>query len=432
MTIGDLSLVTKTLQHMLEQRLALYEPGTVLVRAVPPDILTEEGHGDGLGLYLYHATEEPHFKSQAPISSNVPPIQFTPMALNLHYQITARSADSEQGVFNEQRYMSIAMKAMHDFALMTDNSVVDPAKGRLFMTSGLDGKDVRLQIALQPITHTESLQFWNTSSKHPRFSAYYSVSVVMLDPERATSRTSRVLSYGIQSFVGSGPRLDGSVSIAEITHAGVTQIVELRPAVLSMNDPKSRATFYGSGFVGDGVVLQLRSRRFAEQTGGSDTAEDPTWRITNTATTVVVVSKEKMNGLVVVPGMYSARIRVRHTKSTPAGARNFDLTSNETPFVMAPRIDEIVENGAQHTLKGWCFLLPPGSSPASPLDVELYVGGERLTQLVAPPGSPPVLAAGQFYATEKTLELIPLTTPAGPPVRVIVDGAESMPFTWTP
>ncbi|CAN5744796.1 hypothetical protein BH09MYX1_BH09MYX1_08510 [soil metagenome] len=428
MTIGDLSLVTKTLQQMLEQRVSLYEGDKVQVRAVPPDILTEDSSDELIGLYLYHATEEPYFKSQAPTLGGSPQIQLTPMALNLHYQITARSADTEQGVFHEQRYMSIAMKAMHDFAILTEGSVVDPAKDRPFYLSGLDGKDIRLQIALQPISHMESLQFWNTSSKHPRFSAYYVVSVVMLDPERATSRTSRVLSYGVQSFVGTDPHLDGSVSSAQLTFGGVTRKIELRPAVLSIGDPTARATFYGSGFVGDAVALQLRSRRFAEQTGGSDTAEDPTWPITNTATTVDVSSKETMNGLVVFPGMYSARIRVRSTKDTPAGPRAFDITSNETPFVMAPRIDAVVPKGSGFTLEGWRFALPPdASATAAPLDIELYIGGERLLQV--DPTKP--LADRQFHATAEALEFLLATKPVAPVgVRVVVDGAESMPFTW--
>ncbi len=433
MTIGDLSLVTKTLQSMLEQRLELHAGATVVVRAVPPDILTEDASGELLGLYLYHVTEEPYFKSQAPTSSSVPPIQFTPMALNLHYQITARSKDSEQGVFNEQRYMSIAMKAMHDFAILTESSVVDPAKGRLFDASGLDGKDVRLQISLQPISHTESLQFWNTSSKHPRFSAYYVVSIVMLDPERATARSTRVLSYGVQSFVGKEPHLDGSVSIAQVTYGGTMRKLELRPAVVTIGDPTARVTFVGSGFVGDEVALQLRSRRFAEQTGDGDVAEDPTWPLTNDATTVELLSpKTTMSGLVVMPGMYSARIRVRSIKSTPAGPRAFDATSNETPFVMAPRIDAIVPSGAHYTLQGWRFALPPTTSPTVtvlPLDVRLFVGGEGLARV---DGTAP-LAGGQFSASANALEFLPATKPVGPTsVRVVVDGAESMPFWWVP
>lgn len=435
MTIADLSIVTRTLLEMIDQRFQNTNISTVTMSALPPDVLTEKASGEYLGLYLYHATEEPYFKSQAPNGSGNPPIQFTPMVLNLHYQMTVfvkRTNDNDEGVFLEQTYMGVAMKAMHDFSMMNENTIVrgpDP----VFKRWGLDGKETHLRVSLLPITHTESLQFWNTSSKHPRLSAYYQVSVVMLDPERLKSRAGRVLRYGIQTFVGHGPHLERSSSTIEWIDPDNTKAHALaQPAIAIVGDPKSLATFFGWGFVGDGVFLQLRSPRFAEQTKGDrDVVEDASWAITNTDTTVTVNVGNTASGLFVVPGMYSARIRVRQTKQTPSGPRAFDLVSNETPFIVAPRIDTITSVGTLYTLTGGMFAWPRDKRPTSDPTIDVLVDGVAL-EVVRPDADLtkpiPVPGKGQFVPEPDKITFALASKPTNPvSIRVIVDGAESAP-----
>src|SRR6266496_5901054 len=94
MPLLDLSLATQTLVNLLDRRVragltTLNLPlGPLSISALPADKLTGD---ETIGLYLYHISEDPHFKNLAPRSQDEPPVQFRPMGLNLYYQLSAHS-----------------------------------------------------------------------------------------------------------------------------------------------------------------------------------------------------------------------------------------------------------------------------------------------------------------------------------------------------
>ncbi|HVN63329.1 MAG TPA: Pvc16 family protein, partial [Candidatus Binataceae bacterium] len=121
MPLLDLSLVSKTMTNVIEQVLKAspeapkYTP--LSVTTLPPDKLT----GDhAIGFYLYHAEEHPTFKNPEPAGLDVPPVRFTPLGLNLYYQLTAHSDIRDTGAEMEQLLMGMAMKALHDYASIND------------------------------------------------------------------------------------------------------------------------------------------------------------------------------------------------------------------------------------------------------------------------------------------------------------------------
>src|ERR1700736_2004493 len=111
----DISLVTKALQNLLKGRFET-SPGftrTVNISALPPDRLKEVD--DALGVYMFHLTEDAHFKNAPPVGTATPPVATTPMTLQLYYVITAHSKIPEdEASYFEQQVMGLAVKTLRD------------------------------------------------------------------------------------------------------------------------------------------------------------------------------------------------------------------------------------------------------------------------------------------------------------------------------
>src|SRR5712691_8340795 len=115
MPVLDLSLVTTTLLRLLKARVdplwaGLFPPSppnppppAINYTGVSSDKLTGD---QALGLFLYYANEDPYFKNQPPMYQDRPPVRFTPMGLQLQYQLVAHAADlgdPESAVTRSQR-----------------------------------------------------------------------------------------------------------------------------------------------------------------------------------------------------------------------------------------------------------------------------------------------------------------------------------------
>jgi hypothetical protein len=125
--------------------------------------------------------------------------------------------------------------------------------------------------------------------------------------------------------------------------------------------------------------------------------------------------QEAASGTDVLPGIYAAMVRVVKQSALSSGeVREFEHISNECPFAITPRIDDISAPDGNNvvTVKGYIFSHTDLSSD----DVKVYLGGDRLTSGTAgalSPGElrlPAGLTPGQFL-----------------PLRIFVNGAESPP-----
>ena len=151
MALLDLSQVTRTLVTLLQthvQASPVWPPGVQLtVSPDPPDKLAGE---NTLGLYLYHAAEDAHHKNLPPLGNDQPPVRYTPMPLNLYYQLSAHSdLPTPTGAYREQLMMGCALKALHDYPVITDATVL---RGAPVLAASLRNLDNRLQIELRPVT----------------------------------------------------------------------------------------------------------------------------------------------------------------------------------------------------------------------------------------------------------------------------------------
>jgi len=433
MALVDLSLVTRALISLVRAHITMSPAWTFplppSVTGLPPDKLA----AGSLGIYLYHFAEDSYLKNAVAGGNDAVPVRLVPMAVSLYYQVSAvGDGQDDQATFKEQVLIGCAAKALHDFPVIDDSTVLlrpsPQAPLRVLEEVGLDGEGNKLRIGLQPITAQEATTYWNAGSLSTRLALYYQVSAVLLEPERPKSVSGRVFQYGVQSFVGSAPRLAGAQNTVHVVVPGLPpQDVVARPAEVPVD---GRVTFTGynlSGDVDSRLVLQ-----HAQWPGPVEV--DDTWAVTGTDDELSATVREAAGAQPVVPGTYTARVRVIRSRRLPDGStRDFPVLSNGTPFSIAARIGDPTFASGIGTVQGYTFRSPGPPLPPFPPDaVQLSVGDTMLAERTGPGA----LTAGQFrIESADTLTFrVPTGLPAGQPVslRLFVLGAESPPRWFTP
>jgi len=447
MALLDLSKVTETLTNLLEYSFLSSETwnptsGTYVsptISAKPPDALDP----DSVGIYLYHIAEDTAYKNLPSPGYDNPPVRFIPMGLNLFYQLTARGSGDENGTINEQKMMGIAMKALHDYPVIDDETVIvalDDSVNKV-LPDELDG-DNKLRIILQPIAHNEAMNYWSAGNNPPRLAAYYQVSVVLLEPEEIQSRPGRVLTYGVHTFVEGPPRIDTCKNTISFTIPGETEAreVELSPAQASpvatplpdpLPDPLPighKVSFTGSGFLVGDTSLILMNERWTEIEEVDPTA----WQIevTNDGLDMVIRERVTDSDKEVLPGIYAAVAKVIKQIKLPDGTtRDIEYLSNKCPFAISPRIDTIDPPDANNisTIEGYIF-----QHADIPEDkVIVYYGGTRLASRTAgtlDPGEFSIIDAENIKVRLPDNSVENTFISGNPyPIRIFVNGIESAP-----
>lgn len=422
MALLNLSLVSDVFLRLIERGINTSpewpSPGPLAaVLAHPPDRLA----GDlTVGFYLYSIMEDAHQKN-APASGNESlSIQFTPMPLQLYYILTAHSdLAGDASTSREQLMMGLAMKALHDRPFIDEHSFIGPV--RLF-SNALVGRGNQFRVVLQPTTPHDAVQYWTAGSQPLRLAAYYQVSVVFLEPDRQPSRTGRVLTYGIHTFLRGSPHLEYSLNRVQYTLPdGTSRTVEFRPAEAPFGGD---IEFRGTELSGDDTRLMIQHTSWPQ----AIEAEANTWGITASDSFVLARVAQFAGSERVLPGQYFASIRVVTNRTMPDGSvRRFENGSNQVPFAVAPRIDALAFPG---TLTGRWFNPDLLAGDA----IQLFIGPDRLTRIEPnpPPPAPPLPpAAGQFQVIdETTLQFrVPATATPGTvvPIRLVIRGVESAP-----
>jgi len=441
MALIDLSLVTTALQTLLEEclkRSGLWAVGTEpKVVPLPPDKLADTDKS--VGIYLYHATEDPHHKNLLATGQDTPPVSFVPMGLNLFYLLTAHAPDSQNNdsPLEEQKIMGVAMKAMHDYPVINDSTFVGVKQ--VFPTL-LCGAGNRIRIALLPVASNEAVSYWTAGSSPLRMAAQYEVSVVLLEPEEPKTRPGRVLAYGVQTFVAGMPRLESSWNKLVVTLPSETEPreIELRPAQTppAKDDPEpvpeaSWLNLDGYGLLGLNSVLQLKHARWDEPL-----PVDDSWQAAISSEKARVLVRETItkgtDTYPVFPGIYGASVRVtRRTTMSDGRVVDTEHDSNEIPFAVAPRVDKApssAASGDEVEVEGYVFEdddPPPPPQKPRVENLAVYVGASRYG-----PKSLSGLQEGEFEVVSSTklrLHMLSDTDDGFYPVRVIVNGIESPP-----
>ena len=438
MPILDLSLVTTTLLRLLKARVdplwaeffplspPAPPPPTITYSGVSSDKLTVD---HALGLFLYSATEDSHFKNQPPVYQDPPPVRFTPMGLQLQYQLVAHAADlgdPEGAILRSQRLFGFALKTFHDFPSLDRNTQIG---GALVFPSGLQGTENVFRVTLRNIAPNEVTNFWTAGNQVVRLAAYYEVAATLLQPDRPQVRVERVLRYGVQVFVNGAPRLDTSRSAVRFRLPGeaTDRTAEVQPGESSVGED---IFFDGVDLSGDSTTLVIKKAGWSEpQEVGAD------WGVVSGTEMILARVQAHAGSQVIVPGVYSASARVSRNRVMPDGSRRtFTQESNEVPFTVAPTITNPAYNAVAIAVP-----VGPGQSlvtvdggifqhvAVAPENVRVFVGPEPvLFEKTA------TLTPGHFEIVNPTQLrfLFPLkgvTSGATLPLRIIVNGAENAP-----
>jgi hypothetical protein len=423
MSLLDLSLVSETLVRLVDESIkasSAWPSGqTADVSGLPPDQLAGD---NALGIYLYHLSEEAAYKNQTWPGRPQPPMRFSPMGLNLYYVVSARSAlTASLGPFREQLLMGVAVKAFHDWPIIDDTTVVN---GVSVLHPNLRDADNPLKLDLRHVPPNEAVSYWTAGSNPLRLSAYYEARVVLLEPEEPTAGRGRVLFYGIQPMVGGQPRLEASRSkvVFRIPGESTDRVVEAQPALAAPavgGAPGTEMTFRGLNLGGEAVSLLIRAQGWRDAV-----ALDAPWGVVAGGDQIFATTQTTAGARVVLPGPYTALVRVVRTVPLPAGStKTVEQLSNQVPFTIVPAVNAFGPvAGGVFTVTGGIFQHPE----LGPDAVRAYLGEAQLAA-----GTAGTLAPGEFAITgPTTLELrFPVAAVAGTfvPVRVVVNGAESLP-----
>lgn len=419
MAILNVSLVTQAIKRIIEESIKIssaWRPRPdPSISYLPPDKLDD----GSLGIYLYHLKEDPYFKSQPPVSTSMDPVpvRYTPMGLNLFYIITTDAkADTNIKMLDAQLLLGLTIKTLHDYPILTDSTVVNTVN--IFEDVGLDSSDTRLKITMQPIDQNEAVNYWTAGQSPLRLSVYYNVSVVLLEPEEPPTRAGRVLDYRVHTFVTGSPRIISSKNILNVTipDSGMTQKIELKPAQVPMG---SEFEILGVNLSGDDNKIVINNSRWSEAL-----TADFSWGITATNERIIATVQNQVDGNDIIPGFYTVKALVIEQRTMPDGStRKFTKSSNETPFSITARIDNITapDPAGNVVVTGFRFQ----HADIKQENVQVFLGVDSITQ-----GVGGALNPGEYNITNPgQLELrLPAGISAGYiPFRLLINGAESPP-----
>ena len=239
------------------------------VSTLPPERVS--GEMNTVNLYLYHVAEDPHYRNLVGNLSDARPVQTKPMSLILYYILTTHhEVNSTFDTVIEQRLMGYALKTLHDYAVIDDDTEIS---GTQVLHTDLRGRDNRLEVTLRPVTPEDSIAFWSAEDRQTaRLSAYYEVRYVLLEPDPPRRLPGVVLSLGTFIVDIASPQLAGSRSAVTFTlpaqAGGGEQTIVASPARVGPPGPPNgnRLTLLGTNLaIGQARRLYLRNARWRER-----------------------------------------------------------------------------------------------------------------------------------------------------------------------
>ncbi len=465
MSLIDLSNVTRTLITLLETNIntQIDSSASVTVTVEPPDRVN--GATNTLGLHLYHVTEDPYYKNLPGPGSDIPNIATAPMGLCLYYILTAHHATSEPQFdsLTQQRLMGYALKTLHDFSVITDDTQIDSTP---ILHGNLIGQDNDLQIIMRPVAPEDALSFWHSEdSQTARLSAYYEVRIVLLEPEPPTRMPGIVLHVGTFIHAIGTPHIDCSQNTIRFTlpalNGGSLQVVEATPARVTLDTtplqpdpPNNQFLLLGANLAaGSSRSLVLRNEiweRLPAPAGPVDESildlahnEPLGWRAEFRTDRVVVeiaptLRHERPDGtlvdLPVLPGFYTAFVRAVMVEKIIANEpKQIVATSNRTVIAIAARIEGHDAPDASGDIQ---INLGPEFDPLDanlPDDaIQVTIAGTVYTRVnTDPPPNPGEFvvgnAPGNFIRIRPHFPVV-VTEAVAHPFRLLVNGVDSAPF----
>ncbi len=180
------------------------------VTTQPPDAARKNVTKAQLNLFLYQTVVNGGWRNlDMPRQVRPGETASPPLALNLHYLITAYGRGESDNDAVNHRVLGSAMSVLHDH----------PALGRDEISTALPGNDLgeqleRLKISPLPMPLEEVSKLWMVFQTQYRISAAYEVTVLLIDSRTPTKSPLPVLQRGeddrgVAMVAGLAPRLSG-------------------------------------------------------------------------------------------------------------------------------------------------------------------------------------------------------------------------------
>ena len=198
-----IAATTITLQAILQSAIVSDPADTDLtdttVTILPPDKARGNGNANQLNLFLYQIVPNAAWRNM-----NIPSQVATgetgnpPLALTLHYLLTAFGKDNDTTLPFGHHLLAKAMSILYDHALLGPDEI-RAATSATFPGSDLDKQVERVRITLQPMSLEEISKLWTGLVTQYRLSVGYEVSVMLIDSTQAQKTPLPVLTRGVSS-----------------------------------------------------------------------------------------------------------------------------------------------------------------------------------------------------------------------------------------
>ena len=309
-----IAATTLTLRNLLQQEIPARDGNlpSLNVTTLPPDMARKnvvEG-GAQLNIFLYQTAVNAAWRNQdLPDRSRPGELGRPPLALNLHYLLTAYGDQSDdEGI--SHRVLGGAMSVLHDHALLGRSEI----RGVL-ANNDLADQFERLRVTPLTLPMDEMSKLWTALQTNYRVSAGYEVTVVLIDSVRANPAALPVLRRGSEDR-GADVRGALAPQLLELRYprgqsaARLGDVVVLRASPLDL--PTTQLRFSSPRIAQPLMLAPLAGAVPGEVTFKLPTAAElpaamPTW----------------------VPGLYTLAALV----GAPSAAK---LASNELAFALAP------------------------------------------------------------------------------------------------
>lgn len=409
-----IATVTEGLRSLLDRRvnaLPDVDPdsdpalaGTQITTRPPDRARPDPGGVNQLNLFLYQTSPNAAWRNLPP-PDRVRPGESAqpPLALDLHYLVTAYGRDDDDAATTAHRLMGRAMSVLHDHALL----------GRAELRDAVPDNDLheqfeRIRITPEEISLEELSRLWGAFQTPYRISTGYAVTVVLIDSTRPRTSPLPVLrrteeDRGVHTVVGAGPTVrEVRADVVPDTFGGAARL-------------GTALRLLGDGLGGDDLVVSFANDRLPAPV---EVAPEPA-----PATSIrgidpqverrVSLPAEADDGAIDswVAGLYAVSVRAAVTEAP-------GLVSNAAPFALTPSItvDPSAAGAGDVDLTITCRpRLRDGQR------VVLLFGSRQVTgPAVATPADPVEPSTVQVTVDD--------VVPGTYTVRLRVDGVDSMPL----
>ncbi|MCW8856718.1 MAG: DUF4255 domain-containing protein [Kangiella sp.] len=441
MAMLDLSLVTTSLKKLVEVNVANLLGETVTVSTMPPELVN--GALKTINLYLYHISEDPHYKNHSGYLGTEPPISGQPMALNLYYILTPHFGANDQfDAITQQQLIGLAMKTFHDYPVISDDLTIGLED---ILDDDLKGDGNTIEICLRPVTPEDTLNFWAAEDrKTARLSAFYEVRVIFLQPEKPTVTNNIVTNMGLYVHAKGTAKLLASKSVMTFEPPAVTgmgqQQVPLSPAKITLQTSgvnNSQIIVSGENLTSaQARTLQLRSA-VLDQPIKIDAALNPNWnikiehnKIQITPQPILVI--DNGGGPVnheLIAGIYDISLLIIDYRFQGAERLESTYETNRLSVAIGPHIasNPVLDINNRYAISIVNSLSLTTLIDSEPQVINLSIAGSiyRRVDAIA------ALTPGDFLVEDHGLLVEPLANISAPgfyPIQMTVNGAESQPF----